>query len=813
MLLDTSPAEAHAPRDTHPAASASSPDGEHPHHGRWYRAGLAYGRLVHRLRWLILVLWIAGLAAAVPFAAQVSSMLHSGGYSTSGSESAQVQTVLQDTLKRTGTAAVVVFQSSGTPVADPGYQAELAAFEARARAFPHVSSVTDGGVGQDGNTTYLVVGLDESESAAQQAMPAFEELLPSSGDGPARAYLTGAPETQRQFSSIVQHDVEHAELVSLPIALVVLLIVFGTLVAALMPLLLAVVAVPVALAAIYGVAAHTWTSIFVLNVASVIGLGIAIDYSLFMVRRFREELARGRNVREAVAWTVATTGEAILFSGMTVIVGFCGLLLIGIPFMRSFGIGGALVVGAAVLAALTLLPALLGILGPRVNALRVPIVWRLTAPRAREGLTENAEVAENRGGRGGDTDSRSTTGGFWSRWALGVMRRPVLVVVATVVLLAALSWPIFSIRLSAYGAASLPASTQAQQGTNILKAQFPSAANDPIEVVARTPDGSSMLAPANLERVEALTEWMLAQPHVTGVTSLTHLPADPTASQSSGPNAAPASPTYEQLVALYSSGAYAHQPALARLVAATTSGGTTLITVTTDAPLDSTAGTALVDALRAGDTQAAQGLRVQVGGTQAASLDFTRQLYANFPRAILFILLATYLLLLLMFRSALLPLKAVLVNVLSLGAAYGVLVFVFQWGHFSDLLHFTSAGALDSTTPILIFCILFGLSMDYEVFLLSRIREEWLRTGDNRLAVARGLEKTAGVITNAALLFVIVTGAFTFTSLLTTQEIGLGMTVAVLVDATIIRTLLVPATMRLLGKWNWWLPGRRLQGT
>ena len=811
MLLDTSPAEARVPRDTH--SSASPPDGEHSHHGRWYRLGLAYGRFVYRLRWLILVLWIAGLAAAVPFAAQVGSMLHSGGYSAAGSESAQVQTVLQNTLKRTGTAAVVVFQSRGTPVADPSYQAELAAFETRARAFPHVSSVTNGGVGQDGNTTYLVVGLDESDSAAQQAMPAFEKLLPGSGDGPARAYLTGAPETQRQFSSIVQHDVEHAELVSLPIALVVLVIVFGTLVAALMPLLLAVVAVPVALAAIYGVAAHTWTSIFVLNVASVIGLGIAIDYSLFMVRRFREELARGRTVREAVAWTVATTGEAILFSGMTVMVGFCGLLLIGIPFMRSFGIGGALVVAAAVLAALTLLPALLGVLGPRVNALRVPLVWRLTAPRARsverEGRGASAKDAKKRGAKAEDAEARGEgeRGGFWSRWALGVMRRPVLVVLATVALLAALSWPIFSIRLSAFGAASLPASTQAQQGTNILKAQFPSAANDPIEVVARTPGGSSMLTPANLDRVNALSQWIAAQPHVTGVTSLTDLPSDPAAM----PNAV--SPTYEQLVALYSSGAYAQQPALARLVASTTSGGTTLITVTTDAPLDSSAGTALVNALRSGDTQAAHGLRVQVGGTQAASVDFTRQLYANFPRAILFILLATYLLLLLMFRSALLPLKAVLVNVLSLGAAYGVLVFVFQWNHFSDLLHFTSMGALDSTTPILIFCILFGLSMDYEVFLLSRIREEWLRTGNNRLAVARGLEKTAGVITNAALLFVIVTAAFTFTSLLTTQEIGLGMTVAVLVDATIIRTLLVPATMRLLGRWNWWLPGRRLQGT
>jgi RND superfamily putative drug exporter len=218
----------------------------------------------------------------------------------------------------------------------------------------------------------------------------------------------------------------------------------------------------------------------------------------------------------------------------------------------------------------------------------------------------------------------------------------------------------------------------------------------------------------------------------------------------------------------------------------------------------------LIDALRAGSRLVAPGLQVQIGGTQALSLDFTRYLYNNFPRTILFVLVTTYLLLLLMFRSLLLPLKAVLVNVLSLAASYGVVVFVFQWGHFSNLLDFTSSGFVDSTMPILIFCVLFGLSMDYEVFLLSRIHEEWLRTHNNRYAVARGLEKTGGVITNAALLFAIVTGAFTFTSLVTMKELGLGMTVAVLVDATIIRTLLVPATMRLLGRWNWWLPGRRV---
>ena len=247
-----------------------------------------------------------------------------------------------------------------------------------------------------------------------------------------------------------------------------------------------------------------------------------------------------------------------------------------------------------------------------------------------------------------------------------------------------------------------------------------------------------------------------------------------------------------------------------QLVSATTNGDTTLITVKSDTKIDSSEGKALIDTLRAGDQAAGQGLKVQVGGFQAVSLDFNRYLYSNFPKAIAFILIATYILLLFMFRSVVLPLKAILMNVLSVCASYGVLVFIFQWGNFSNILNFTPDGFLNSILPILLFCILFGLSMDYEVFLLSRIREEWLLTHNNRWSVARGLAKTGGVITNAALLFVIVCGAFTFTSVIVTKEMGLGMAIAVLVDATIIRTLLVPATMRLLGRWNWWMPGRPL---
>jgi RND superfamily putative drug exporter len=420
------------------------------------------------------------------------------------------------------------------------------------------------------------------------------------------------------------------------------------------------------------------------------------------------------------------------------------------------------------------------VLGPRVNALRLPLVGRLTAPQA---ATEEGH-------------------GFWHRWALGVMRRPVVAIVAVVALLLVAGAPIFALNPAAYGASPLAHTTESQRGFDILSAEFPQIAQAPIQITAQTPDGSSILSAENIARVNALSTWLAAQPHVTSVTGLTNLP----------PTATPGTqtPAAEQLAALYTSGAYTQQPALAQVVAATTHADFTVITLTTNAPLDSHEGKQLISSLRAGDTTAGQGLRVLVGGIQARSVDFTNHLYGAFPKALIFMLIATYLLLLLMFRSLLLPLKAVLVNLLSLSASFGVLVFVFQQGNAQSLFGFTSNGTIDALTPILIFCILFGLSMDYEVFLLSRIREEWLRTHDNRYAVARGLEKTGGVITSAAILFSIVTGALLFSSLLTTKELGMGMTVAVLVDATVIRSVLVPATMRLLGRWNWWLPGRPL---
>lgn len=767
--------------ETAGAASASPQPAALETHSS-YRIGLAYGRQAYRLRWFILVFWLIALLASLPNTAKISTVLKSGGYSFSGSDSVRVENLAIDRLHAPPSQVMAVFHSNTTSVNDPAYQSEIAELTSRAKALDDVTSIQPGGIGNDGRTTYLTINLDKSADQIQQHFSDVRAALTGKPlVGPAQVYLTGDLAVYDEFNTLGQTETEQADGAALPIALVVLLIVFGSLVAAFMPILLALVAVPIALAIVYAVALHTDTNVIVVTVASIVGLGLSIDYSLFLVRRFRDELALGRPVQEAVAWTVATSGEAILFSGLTVIIGFIGLLLIGISFMTSFGIGGAVVVSVAMLGALTLLPALLSVLGQRINALRLPWIGRLAQPISTGGVGEERQ-------------------GLWHSWSLAVMRRPILIIVLVGALLLGLGWPVLQMQIGIPAASSLPSSSEARQGFDILHAQFPATSNDPIYLIAQTPDGSSILTPANLARIDSLTQWLQQQQHVTSLTSLTQPPT------SQGRPAL----TTQQLIALYSTGAYQQNPLLAQYVASTTATDLTLITVQSDTKLDSAEANALIDNLRAGDTSAAQGLTVLVGGFQAITLDFDRYLYTHFPETILFILIATFILLLLMFRSLLLPIKAVLMNVLSISVAYGVLVFVFQWGHFETILGFTSEGFVESTLPITMFCVLFGLSMDYEVFLLSRIREEWLRTNNNRYAVARGLEKTGSVITNAALLFVIVAGAITFTALISTKEIGLGMAIAVLTDATIIRSLLVPATMRLLGRWNWWLPGRPL---
>jgi RND superfamily putative drug exporter len=515
-------------------------------------------------------------------------------------------------------------------------------------------------------------------------------------------------------------------------------------------------------------------NIFVLNISTIMGLGISIDYSLFIVRRYREELARGRAGDDAIAHTLATAGEAILFSAITVVIGFAGLLLLRTPFMTAIGIGGALTVACSVLAALTLLPSVLSILGSRVNALRVPVLWRLTLPHP----------------------DRDTQRGFWYRLAQAEVRAPLVFIVCVLMIVGVMAAPVTELNIGSSGVGSLPKDSQARQALTTLTTSYGSFSGNTFTIIARSQDGANILSVQNLTRVAGLSQWIAQQTHVMSVISLTSIP----------PAAGQTAPTTQQLIGLYSSGAYERSTSLVQLVDATTAGDATIITVSSDLGLDTAASKQLLVHLRHDAGAAAQGLSVIVGGTQAESYDLNSVIYGNFPLTVIFIVVATYLLLLIMLRSLLLPLKAVIMTGLSVSAAFGAMVFVFQQGHLQEQLNFTPNGFVDTVIPILMFCLLFGLSMDYEVFLVSRMREEWRNSGDNITAVAHGLERAGGVVTNAALLFIIVAGSFIFTRISEIQEVGLGLAVAVFVDAFLVRSLLVPSVMRLLGRANWWFP-------
>jgi RND superfamily putative drug exporter len=618
-------------------------------------------------------------------------------------------------------------------------------------------------------------------------------------------------------------------------------------------------------------------SSFALTISTMLGLGLGIDYALFAVSRFREELAGGESVAEAVPRTVETAGRSIFFSGTAVLIGLCGLLFFPYMFMRSIGVAGAIVVFVSVAAALTLLPASLGILGHRVNALNV--------------------ARRRRGGAIG--------AGFWSRSAELVMRRPLVVLLAVGALLTLLIWPAGHLRVGVSEASVLPTRYESRAGDDILKRDFDYARLTPMEVVATLP--ADPTSAEGLTRIRDLSREIAAREGVRGVDSLYAVGEE--AARGYAEEVASAREEaegeagrrvdgeverqYDRLVREQTDRAVEQQldelrgslgslpegaeaqvrerarpeverrieeaggrdriraeverraneelerriPELPKGVNADgtatpegianvlalpevreseelrealdlyTAGDKTLLRATTEANPYVEGARDTVERVRA--VEPPEGTSFLVGGLSAGQGDFISNLYAKAPLAVGFVLGVTYLTLFLTFRSFFIPLKAVIVNILSLTASFGAMVFVFQDGNLSGLLNFTPLGFVDATLPILMFCTVFGVSMDYEVFLLSRIREAYENGESNTSSVAQGLVATAGIITSAAAIIIVVTGAFAFTGIVITKAVGLGLAVAVLVDATIIRVLLVPATMRILGDWNWWPGGRK----
>ena len=736
------------------------------------------GRFVVRRRWWVVAGWALVLLAALPLAPQAPGALSAGGFILDDLESAHAKALLEDELDLPPSAIVVVFHSPELEAGTPAFEVEAARVMQDVPGAPHVANVVSHlvaprQVSDDRHTAYDIVLLDLPPDDSPEAVSILTDRLRESTV--LEVALAGGPAFYGDVQRVSEEDLQRSEVISLPLAALALLLVFGSVVAAGVPLAVGGAAVIVALAAIFVIASVTPMSIFVLNLATLLGLGLGVDYSLLMTSRFREELAlrggRPGDIDEAVRVTVLTAGRAVFFSGLTVLLGLLGLVLFEFMILRSVGIAGAIVVGLAVAAALTLLPAILAIVGTRIDRLAVRRV-AVAAP------------AEGR----------------WARLARAVMRRPVAVLVPTLAVLVLLGSPFLHVRFNAPDASILPPSVPSRESFDLLRSEFGEGEFAPIVLAIRT-DGPA-IEPENLAALHDYSRRLAADPRVSRVASLVDI--DPRL-------------TLEQYQLLYGDPNGPRDRFVQEGLAATTRGDLTAFTVYTPYGGNRAEGRALVsDLRRAGSALAPpNGMAVLVGGGAADVDDVVSRVSADFPRTALFIVVTTYLVLFMLLRSVVLPLKALVMNTLSIVASFGALVWIFQDGNLSAVLGFQPLGFVETTQPVILFCVLFGLSMDYEVFLLSRMKEAWDRTGDNTEAVARGLERSGRIVSSAALIVVVVAGSFAFADIVLIKALGIGVAVAVALDATVVRALLVPATMRLLGRWNWWMPGRleRLVGS
>ncbi len=730
------------------------------------------GGFLYRARVAALFAASALILVAAIFGLGVFGTLSSGGFQDPNSQSTQAQNLLDQKFGGAATDIVILMQSSTLKATDPAFVSAATQMLDTLQAQPDVATVASyysthntSFLSRDGHETFAAVQLKPQDETTKEKD--YKTLLPLMTSPTLHILIGGAVVTNVAVNNQVSADLEHAEIISFPAVGFLLFIVFGGLVAALLPLMIGGIAILGAFAILRALTSLTDISIFAVNVVTVMGLGLAIDYALFIVTRFREELAHDeRDVRGALQRTLATAGRTVLFSGLTVSVSLLSLLLFPEGFLRSMGLGAIGAVLVAMLAALTILPAVLALLGQRVNALSIQRLFRsVFRPR--------------------NASSASETRGAWYRLSQTVMRFPIPVAVGVVAVLMLLGTPFLHASFTTPDVHVLPVGQEARVAADKLAQDFAQQGASQLVIVIRTP--GSALSSANLASLDTYVREIEAMPGVVQVQSLVTVDPSLTLAQ------------YQQLYANPSA-----NPQLAAVAAQLANGDATRLTVDLQSAEFSSTTENAVNQIRALHTPT--GFQPLVAGETPYQMDLFANLRATLPYALLVMALAIFILLFLMTGSVVMPLKAILLNTLSLTATFGALVWIFQDGHFEHLLAFQSNGNIDGTQTILIFSLAFGLSMDYEVFLLSRIKEQFDKSGDNRAAVASGLQRTGWLITSAALLFAVVLAAFSTSEIIFIKEIGVGLAIAVIVDATLVRALLVPATMRLLGRWNWWAP-------
>jgi RND superfamily putative drug exporter len=693
-----------------------------------------------RRPWRTVALWVVVLGLAGFVTSQLlADALTTDFDFTNEPESVRAESLIEEKLRGPATLnETFIVRSEDLTVDDPAFQAEVDQLHLDISNLGLVKGqlsyydTQDPAMVSDDKHALLVIAqfpdeLDEVTDHVDEIRAVAEE---HSGDE-FTTLVVGEITLNDDFNTVAQEDARKGESIGIGAALVVLIVVFGAIIAALLPIFLAIGAIVLALGVVSVIGQWMDFSIFVVNMASMMGLAVGIDYSLFIVSRYREERAHGRDKLDAIAASGATANRAVFFSGMTVVLALVGMLLIPTTIFQSLALGAISVVLAAVLASMTLLPAILSLLGDRVNALRV--LRRKSVP-----------------------GSPTRTGGFWDRLTHGVMRRPVVALVLGAGLLVAAGWSYFDINTGFSGISTLPDDMPSKRAFAVLTTEFSGGVTQPVEIAIDAP------ASETAEGVDALERFL-----------------------SSDEGFGPA------------------------LVQTNPAESVTLVSAPVVGDPQGEAAVAAVERLSEEYIPSAFGDldgEVLVGGVTAFNTDFFDLTDTYTPIVFAFVLGLSFLLLMVVFRSIVVPIKAIIMNLLSVGAAYGLLVLVFQKGVGAELFGFTQVEAIDAWLPLFLFSVLFGLSMDYHIFLLTRIREHWDLTGNNAESVAHGLRTTGQIITGAALIMVAVFLGFASGELVSIQQMGFGLAVAVFLDATVVRSILVPATMKLLGNRNWYLP-------
>ncbi|ERG65962.1 MMPL family transporter [Exiguobacterium chiriqhucha] len=695
------------------------------------------GQALVRWRYAVVLIWTVLLAVSVYFGLQLPSELRGNGFAIQDGRFAQVEDTLNDRFDRAGASMIVLLEGGDLDTVIEQQRDRLIDVD----GVDGVITPAENPDARSGDAAYLLLEFEDYDTAEASIDDVRNALI---RDTDTDVRLTGEPVFADDLNEASKNDLIRAELIGIPVALLVLLLVFGTPLAAVMPLFVGLITFIVAAGSLFFFAQTMELSIFVLNAVAMIAIALGIDFSLLLVNRYREELAHGKSREAAIVRTVATAGRSILFSGLCVFVGLAGLLFIQVDVFQAIALGALIAVAGAVLSALTLLPSALYIVGDAINKGRL--------------IKTNETRSEVR----------------WQKLARFVMRCPVTMTLVALLLLLPSLWFVRDLELNIPDADALPTSYESRAALERWDDVFGETSTDAVLLFETNDLTDSMI----LDELTALTDELSEDPIVDNVTTfLTASGLEPAEFQ----QLAEAAP--EQL------------EAFERLVTLEGNTDLALVNVSFNVPPSDKDAQAFVRDWRESG--------FDVGGPAAFNEEIYEEIYDSIPYAVVTVILATMVILMWAFRSVLIPIKAIIMNVLGLGATFGLLVIIFESGYVYD------AETISILTPVFIFSLVFGLSMDYEVFLVSRIEEYYRETGDNDYATEMGLAKTSKIITSAAVIMIVVTGAFAFTGVSPIKQLGVGIALAIFIDATIIRILLVPSLMKLLGDWNWWWFGKK----